>query len=114
MIYQYSRHSYCQIWQQDDGKSFIDRRVPFGYRAFRDNKVHVVKEGESIFTVAGHHFAPHPRAAGLWWVIADFQPNPIHDPTVQLSPGTALIVPSLQNVTVVIFDDEQRRAETRV
>lgn len=105
MRFVYSRHTYTQAWLDSGGRQFLDDREPFGYRALADNTTHVVKEGESIFTIAGHHFRPHPRPAGLWWIIADFQPNPVHDPTLQLAPGSVLVLPSLQTVKMLIFTD---------
>jgi hypothetical protein len=50
------------------------------------------------------------RPAGLWWVIADFQPDPVHDPTLSLEPGRVLVVPSIRTVQEEIFS-ETRRAE---
>ena len=32
-------------------------------------------------------FAPLPLACGYWWAIADFQPDPILDPTLVLETG---------------------------
>jgi hypothetical protein len=55
-------------------------REPFRFRAFPDNRQHVVQQGKTLFSLAGRYFAPLPRASGLWWVIADFQPDPVHDP----------------------------------
>jgi Tfp pilus assembly protein FimV len=75
--------------------------------------VHIVKEGETIWSIAGQHFRPHPRPAGLWWSIADFQPNPIHDPTIRLVPGSVLILPSLRTVLEEVLG-EARRKESRL
>jgi hypothetical protein len=65
--------------------------------------VHEVREGDTLQSIAaaawpGLGQLPFVSAASLWWVIADFQPVPIHDPTVQLVPGEKLIVPSRRTV----------------
>ena len=43
-------------------------------------------------------------------MIADFQPGPIHDPTLALDVGRALVIPSVRVVTEEILS-EQRRQE---
>ncbi len=104
----WSRFTFCTALQDDDGILFLTEREPFGYQPFTDNRLHVVKEGESLFTLAGRYFAPLPRPAGLWWVLADFQPEPILDPTLALTPGTTLVVPSLRTVQEEIFNERRR------
>lgn len=113
MLYANSRHLFCEQWLDDEQRLFLDARRPYRYRAFDDNTVHLVKDGESIFSIAGHHFIGQDRAAGLWWIIADFQPEPIIDPTIQLIAGTQLILPSIQKVQSEILG-EARRSESRV
>ena len=68
-----------------------------------------VKEGETLYSLAGRYFAPLPRPAGLWWIIADFQPDPIHDPTLALDVGRALVVPSVRVVTEEILSEQRRQ-----
>ncbi len=95
---------------------FVDQlceREPYGYREFSDNREHVVSQGETLFSLAAHYLGSLPRGAGLWWVIADFQPDPIHDPTIKLSPGSTLIIPSVRTVLEAVFD-ETRRLEVGV
>jgi hypothetical protein len=96
--------------QDDEGRLVLTDREPFRFRSLPDNRQHVVKEGETIFSLAGRYFAPLPRPAGLWWVIADFQPDPIHDPTIALEPGRVLVIPSVRTVQEEIFS-ERRRGE---
>lgn len=111
-VFENSRHTFCLSWFDDSKRLYLDARSPYGYRAFSDNSVHTVKQGETIWSIAGQHFAPHPRAAGLWWAIADFQPNPIHDPTIALVSGSLLVLPSLRTVLEEVLG-EQRRFEGR-
>jgi hypothetical protein len=42
-------------------------------------------------------------------VIADFQPDPIVDPTLELELGRRLFIPSLRVLTDVILGEERRR-----
>jgi hypothetical protein len=104
-----SRHSFTAgIYLGDD--FLLTDRERYGYRTFSDNRIHVVQEGETLWALAGRYFAPLPRACGFWWVIADFQPAPIHDPTLKLTPGRPLIVPSLRTLTEEILN-KRRSAE---
>lgn len=92
------------------GALWLTDRVPFRFEALSDNIQHVIGAGDSLWTLAGRYFAGIPRPSGLWWVIADFQPAPIFDPTLQLTKGSVLFIPSLRTVIERIFD-ERRRAE---
>lgn len=86
----------------------LTERQPFTYRLLSDTRRHTVREGESLWTLAARYFRGLPRAAGLWWVIADFQPDPIHDPTVALAPGRVLFIPSARTVQEFIFSENRR------
>lgn len=89
--------------REGDERLFLSDRVPFPYVDLVDNRVHTVKSGDSLTRLAARYFAPLGElpdisAATLWWVIADFQPQPIHDPTIQLVAGEQLIIPSVRTV----------------
>jgi hypothetical protein len=64
-----------------------------------------------LFDLAGQYFTPLPRACGFWWAIADFQPDPIIDPTLQLDVGRQLLIPSVRALTDVILGEQRRRDE---
>lgn len=106
----YSRYTFCVAVQDDAGRLFLTEREPYGFRALPDTRQHVVQEGDTLFSLAGRYFAPLPRPAGLWWILADFQPQPILDPTLALDLGRMLFVPSVRVVTEEVFN-EARRAE---
>lgn len=106
---QYSRHTFTTGEADENDRIFLSERVPFGYEDLSDNRRVVTQQGDSLYSLAGRYFAPLTRPAGLWWIIADFQPTPIHDPTVQLAAGTTIIIPSLRTVIERIFNDERRR-----
>jgi len=105
----FSRYTFCQAVLDDEERLFLTDREPYRFRALPDNRQHVVKEGETLFSLAGRYFAPLPRPAGLWWVIADFQPDPVQDPTLSLDVGRVVVVPSLRTVTELIFSETRRR-----
>jgi hypothetical protein len=92
----------------DASKIILSERVPYRYTVETDTIQHVVVAGDTLFTIAARYYASLDRPAGLWWVIADFQPEPIHDPTVDLTPGSLLYVPSLRLVQQEIFNERRR------
>ena len=111
----FSRHSYTLGFNDTDGPTpdvfMLTDRVPFRYRKYDDTRQHLVREGETLWSLAARYYAAFTRPSGLWWVIADFQPEPIHDPTIKLAPGTTLHIPSARTVSEVIFNS-RRRAES--
>jgi hypothetical protein len=108
----FSRYTFTSAVVDDEGRLFLTDREPFLHRALPDSRQHLVKEGETLFSLAGRYFSPLPRPAGLWWVIADFQPEPIHDPTLALEPGRTLVVPSVRTVLEEIFSEARRGEAT--
>lgn len=103
-----SRHTFCLGVLDDAGRLHLTEREPYRYQPHADNRVHLAAEGDTLFTLAGRFFAPLPRACGFWWVIADFQPDPILDPTLTLTPGRTIHIPSLRVLTDVILGEERR------
>lgn len=104
----WSRHTYTTVLRYGDTLLMTDRERYIG-RNLPDNRMHIVRDGDTLFHLAGEYFKPLPRACGLWWIIADFQPTPIHDPTLRLETGRVLVIPSLQTVMNLIFDTRRVR-----
>lgn len=112
----YSRFSFVK--QVDDGGNpktvLLSSREKFYYRDLADNEVYTVEQGDRLTDLAARKYAalddpPDFYADWLWWVIADFQPRPIHDPTIVLTPGQRLIIPSLRTVQSLVFNEGERR-----
>jgi hypothetical protein len=105
----FSRYSFSAAVLDDAGRLFLTEREPFRFRSFPDNRQHLVQQGDTVFSLAGRYFAPLPRPSGLWWVIADFQPEPIHDPTLALDLGRLLFIPSVRVITEEVFAEARRQ-----
>lgn len=108
---EYSRHTFTETLSDSKGRSFLSDRIPFRFQKFSDTREHIVQQGETLYSLAGRYFVPIVRPAGLWWVVADFQPQPIYDPTIQLQPGRRLFIPSVRTVVETILN-ENRRSES--
>lgn len=104
-----SRHSFTAAVRDEAGRLFLTEREPFLFREYSDTRTHTVAQGDTLFGLAGRYFAPLPRACGFWWAIADFQVDPIIDPTVELELGRHLLIPSLRVLTDVILGEQRRR-----
>ena len=104
-----SRHTFTLGTRDDAGRFFLTEREPYGFREHTDTRRHTVAQGDALWSLAGRYFAPLPRACGFWWVLADFQPDPIVDPTLELDVGRRLLVPSLRVLTDVILGEQRRR-----
>lgn len=108
----FSRYSFVSLVLDDATEllSLTDRE-PFRFQDFTDNEAHMVREGDTLHSLANSRYKGFVRPAGLWWIIADFQPAPIHDPTIALTPGRILFIPSQRTVSEEIFS-ASREAET--
>ena len=98
----------------ENGNLFLTERVPLRYDPdLEDTRQHEVATGDTLPSIAFKHyisFLPlaEDRIDGwgpehLWWVIAEFQPIPILDPTLSLVDGTVLEVPSPDFVRERVF-----------
>lgn len=106
----YSRFTFSNGYTDDaDGSFLLEDPEPFPFQDLADNVAHTVEDGDSLFTLAARFFADFPRPAGLWWIIADFQPSPIIDPTLKLAVGSTLFIPSQRTITEQIFNEARRR-----
>jgi hypothetical protein len=103
-----SRYSFCRGVRDEAGALHLTDREPYRYAAHTDNILHTVVEGDTLFNLAGRYFAPLPRACGFWWAIADFQPEPIIDPTLRLDLGRVLHIMSLRVLCDIVLGEGRR------
>lgn len=106
----FSRERFSDAILDEDGKLYLTEPEPFGYQDLPDNRTHVVVEGDTLWSLADKYFPAHPNPDQLWWVIADFQPDPIIDPTLRLEPGAVLYIPSPRTLDEEVFNEARRSA----
>jgi nucleoid-associated protein YgaU len=81
---------------------YYQSREAISYKSDSENQVYVVRAGDTLQTLALKFFSGFADASNLWWVIAEFQPEPIFDPTLRLEPGSLLIIPSVTMVSYLL------------
>jgi len=107
-LHDFSRHLFCQGIVDADGKLYLTDREPFRYVARADNRFHTVQEGDTLFSLAFQYFQPRPRPDQFFWVLADFQPEPIVDVTLTLPKGSTIVIPSERCLVEEIFNESRR------
>lgn len=107
----HSRFMFETATEDEDGDLLLSEPEPFRYLALRDNRAHVVGVGDTLWNLAARYFRGIPDPAQLWWVIADFQPEPLLDPTITLVEGSTLIIPSVATVVSRLFSEDRRKVE---
>lgn len=112
MIYELSRYRYCLAFRDElSGLVALDEREPVRFSDRADNRFHTVVDGDTWWGLAHRYLGSFPRPAGLWWVLAEYQPPPniVVDPTLRLAAGATVVVPSERFVRERIFSADQRR-----
>lgn len=106
-----SRYQFCVGYiDPTTGAVTLTDREPFSFTHFADNIQHQVVNGDTLQTIAQYYYSPIEDAALMWWVIADFQPTPIIDPTISLEIGRVLQVPSLATLQNIIFSQSRQQS----
>jgi len=108
----FSRHRFSRGLKDDEGREYLTDRLVYGYRDLPDNVPHEVREGDTLWGLAARYFVGVENAALFWWVIADFQPEPISDPTLALVPGEVVVVPSVATLlTRILVENRKQKPE---
>ena len=103
-----SRYEFCRI-ERVDGVRRLTERVLVRFVSRSDSTEYVASDGDTWWHLA--HAAYEgltDRPAGLWWVLADFQPVPVVDPTLKIEAGTVLQIPSWDFIQDVVFASSRR------
>lgn len=88
------RYQLADVIKDEDGYIYVDLRARLEFQESSDDILHISTEGETLHTLANRYYQGSPNPASLWWAIADYQPEPIQDPTVALAAGRIIIIPS--------------------
>lgn len=106
---QFSRHFFTAGIKDAEERLYLTDREPYRFKDLKDNRFHLVRVGDTLHTLADRFFAGVvSNPALLFWVLCDFQPEPIIDPTLTLTPGRTLAIPSIRTLTEEIFSEARR------
>lgn len=108
-MYEFSRYRYCTGFEDSDGNQYLDEREPFRFRDESDNRFHVAREGDTWWGLAWRYFKSFKRPSLLWWLLCEYQPEPVVDPTIKIEPGREVVIPSERVVRNHVFSRERRR-----
>lgn len=107
-LYPESRYRYNRAYLDAAEQPYLDEREPVRYRSTPDNLYHSAQEGDTWWGLAQRYFVGHARASGLWWVICEYQPQPVVDPTLAIAAGTVVVIPPARLLRLEVFADSQR------
>jgi len=110
------RFRFCDGVTDADGRLYLTTPRPYRFVDRADNIMHVCINGDTLWGLANRYY---PRLAVnsdgtlgsgfapslLFWVIADF--NDINDPTLALTAGRVLTIPSEQTVIEEILAEKR-------
>ncbi len=105
-----NRYLFCIDHEDVNGNLALSRRVPYRFRELPDNRVHIGVEGQSIHDIAQIFYGGtygERRSRDMFWIICDFQPQPILDCTLTVKAGQHIIVPSPTTIEAYISDPER-------
>lgn len=108
-IFLNSRYQFNVGYYDTAGRIYLDDREPFRFRSHPGNRFHTVTEGDTWWGLAATYFRGEPRACGRWWILCEYQPTPVIDPTIVLPPGTVVVIPSVDLVRMEALNAQQRR-----
>lgn len=103
-----SRYEHCVLSMDNRGFLSIDERVPFRYFPYHDNRTYISILGDTWWGIAHLAFQGTVRPCGLYWLLCEFQPIPVLDPTLVIKQGTVIIIPSLRVLNLEVFSEKLR------
>lgn len=105
----YSRYQFCTVLGGDGQTAHLDEREPFRFRDESDNRFYTTKEGDTWWGLAWRFFTGFPNRSLLWWLLCEYQPEPVVDPTIVIPAGTTVVIPSERLLRTKVFSPENRR-----
>ena len=104
----FSIYRFCSAIRDAKGALYLTDAPPARFVDLPDNRRHTAVLGDTWADLAARHYGAFPDPELLWPVIADFQPEPVEDPTLALEPGKVIFIPSPRTVTELIFSESRR------
>lgn len=109
-----SRYLLSLELELEDGDLVWTFPEPLGEFSSEDDVHHTVRQGETLFTLAGRYYSGVKRPCGLWWAIAEYQSPPIKDPLNVLEDGSIIKIPSLRTVLEIFLNEDRLDLDARM
>lgn len=87
-----SRHIGTIAFKRNGGVLYLSTPDRIAYEEREDTIIHEAMDGETVYGLAEKYFGEDGWKR--WDIIAQFQPNPIIDPTVPFEVGQTVYIPS--------------------
>lgn len=96
-----SRYSRADIKIDENNTRYIDwfGDIKFDVSSFEDNVEHIVRQGDSVFSVASEYYG----SQRYYWVVC--RSNVIFNPFKKLIAGESLILPSAKTFNTEILQE---------
>lgn len=89
-----SRYRAAQLVKSDDGGFFWQLPAQFEYSGEDEDIFYEIQSGDNWHLIAQKFYGSDFGGSKLWWAIMDYQPVPRLDPTIALTPGEVIVIPS--------------------
>lgn len=103
MYGEYSRYQLSSIIRDDTDQVLLGPRTFIDYGEDDDVIAHRVMAGDTLFSLAALYFHALPTGSSMWWAIADYQPEPLLDPTLELTVGSIILIPPLDTLQGILL-----------
>jgi len=99
-----SVYRHANIIQNEDSTIVFTLPERVGYEYDDDITIHIVSDGERLYDIAQFHYKDTAIAPwDLWDMLAQFQPEPILDPSVPLPSNMEIYIPSADFIEDAFF-----------
>jgi len=103
-----TRYDDAYIIKDINGNDIVVPRAFFRYKEIDDNIIHIAKDNESLWEIATQYYSDVLQNPSLhYWIIADYQPEPILDPTQTMVQGRTIYVPSIRTIETLINNPDR-------
>jgi hypothetical protein len=94
-----SRYIQADLLRDTAERIHTGSRPRYVFADIDDITMHVIEAGDTLHSLADLYYgSENSNSATYWWLIADFQPEPIQDPTIALEPGDIILIPPISIV----------------
>jgi hypothetical protein len=97
VLFESSRYILSKVYYDNETNELsLGPRDRFLYTDVEGIIPHVVSDGDNLWSLAAKYYGSEQEdETNYWWVIAEFQPKPIIDPTLRLEAGIIILIPPL-------------------